>query len=328
MGFCRRVLSVIAASSLSAALAFAQECPPPRQSLDEAWWTGPMLAASAGSLPRGHMLIEPYIFDVSTQGHFDQNGTRRSATHGNDIGTLTYINYGLTDSFTIGLIPTTGYNIITGTPSSTRPEMGDLTLNSQYRLRKYHPGSRIPMMGFNFQETLPTAKFDRLTRASDGFGGGAYTTTLGLYMQQYFWLPNGRILRGRLNTSQSFSGDAKVQDASVYGTSDGFRGSAHPGASFIIDNAWEYSLTKRWVLASDFEYRHDRNTRISGFNLQDPARTVSIHNSGPADVFFVAPAVEYNLNANVGVLLGVRLTPAGRNTSSSITPAIAINFVR
>lgn len=310
---------------LLAITSVAQE--PPRQSLDDAWFTGPMLAASAATLPRGHMLIEPYFFDVSTQGRFDKEGTRRSATHANDIGTLTYINYGLTDSLTIGLLPTTGYNIISGGVDSSRPAFGDLTLNSQYRLRKYHPGSRIPMMSVNVQQTFPTAKFDRLKQMSDGFGGGAFTTNIGLYMQQYFWLPNRRILRGRLNISQAFSGDAKLKDASVYGTDIGFCGTAQPGASFVIDNAWEYSLTKRWVLATDVEFRHDANTWVRGYNDQDPLRTISLRNSGAADLLYVAPAVEYNLNSKVGVLLGLRLTPAGRNASASITPAIAINIV-
>ena len=41
---------------------FAQEA---RQSLDDAWWTGPAVAYSARSLPQGHLLIEPYLFDVS-----------------------------------------------------------------------------------------------------------------------------------------------------------------------------------------------------------------------------------------------------------------------
>ena len=35
----------------------------PRQSLDDAWWTGPLLAAAAGSLPLGHFLFEPYFFE-------------------------------------------------------------------------------------------------------------------------------------------------------------------------------------------------------------------------------------------------------------------------
>ncbi|MBV8805065.1 MAG: hypothetical protein JO042_08460, partial [Sinobacteraceae bacterium] len=35
-----------------------------RQSRDDAWWTGPLLAASPVTLPQGHFLIEPYVFDV------------------------------------------------------------------------------------------------------------------------------------------------------------------------------------------------------------------------------------------------------------------------
>ena len=58
------------------ALASAQESqsPPfvPRQSLDDAWWTGPMLAPSAATLPRGHFLIEPYLYDVIVVGHYDR----------------------------------------------------------------------------------------------------------------------------------------------------------------------------------------------------------------------------------------------------------------
>ena len=35
-----------------------------RQSLSDAWWTGPLVANSAGALPQGHVLIEPYLYDV------------------------------------------------------------------------------------------------------------------------------------------------------------------------------------------------------------------------------------------------------------------------
>src|SRR3569832_216515 len=38
---------------------FAQEA---RQSPDDAWWTGSLVAYSARSLPQGHMLIEPYLW--------------------------------------------------------------------------------------------------------------------------------------------------------------------------------------------------------------------------------------------------------------------------
>jgi len=61
-----------------------QETSPPssvvRQSLDDAWWTGPMLAPSAATLPRGHFLIEPYFYDViaAHSNGFPSNWARSS----------------------------------------------------------------------------------------------------------------------------------------------------------------------------------------------------------------------------------------------------------
>ena len=50
-----------------------------RQSLDEAWWTGPLLASGASTLPKGHVLIEPYLYDAKPFGRFDADGKRHSA---------------------------------------------------------------------------------------------------------------------------------------------------------------------------------------------------------------------------------------------------------
>ncbi len=215
-----------------------------RQSLDDAWWTGPMLAPNATTLPRGHFLIEPYVYDVV-------------GAHSNGFGSLTYVNYGLVDKLTVGLIPTAGFNQVSNGPSSSGIGMGDLTIQAQYRLTKFHEGSWVPTSSVTVQEALPTGKYDRLgDRPSNGLGSGAYTTTLALYTQTYFWLPNRRILRMRFNATQSFSRSVNVEDVSVYGTEAGFRGRAKPGPSSYVDASWEYSVTRRWVLALDATYRH------------------------------------------------------------------------
>jgi hypothetical protein len=140
-------------------------------------------------------------------------------------------------------------------------------------------------------------------------------------------MPNGRVLRMRFNVVPAFSSSVNVHDVSVYGTSTGFRGHATPGASVFVDGAWEYSLTRRWVLALDAVYRHQANTAVTGFNILDPNRSPLQLNSGASDAFQLAPAIEYSWSRNIGVLLGTRLIPAGRNTPATITPAIAINYV-
>lgn len=332
MTFQTTILGTFSLLAMMAGLAVAQQPTTPssvtRQSMDDAWWTGPMLAPSAATLPPGHFLIEPYLYDVTTQGRFDGDGVRRSAPHSNSFGSLTYVLYGLVDKVSIGVIPTVGYNEVSGGPSSAGVGLGDVTLQFQYRLTQFHEGGRIPTTSIAVQETFPTGKYDRLgNRPSDGFGSGAYTTTVALFSQTYFWLPNGRILRMRLNVLPAFSSSANVQDVSVYGTAAGFRGHARPGNSIFVDAAWEYSLTRRWVLALDATYRHQGNTVVTGYDILGPSPARIQLNSGPSDAFGLAPAIEYNWKRNLGVLVGARVIVAGRNTAATVTPAVAINFV-
>ena len=273
------------------------------------------------------MLIEPYLYDVTTQGFYNSTGTKQSVPHVNGFGSLTYINYALADKFTVGLIPVFGYNQVSQGLDSSGPGVGDLTVQAQYRLHLFREGGWIPTTSVNLQETLPTGKYDHLgDRPSDGLGAGAFTTTLGFYTQTFFWMPNGRILRTRFNVTQAFSHSVNVEDVSVYGTSQGFRGQASPGAALLVDLAGEYSVTRHWVLAGDAVYRHQYNTPVTGYNISNPTETIFL-NSGSSQAFALAPAIEYNFTSKIGVILGTRFFPAGKNTFDTITPAIAINMV-
>jgi hypothetical protein len=301
-----------------------------RELLNEAWWTGSMLAQTAATLPRGHVAVESYLYDVSSSARVDARGTRQPTTRSDGFGSLTYAMYGLTDRVMIGLAPVVGYTRVRGGPSSSGVGFGDLTLHAQYRLTQFHEGGRTPTTSLVVQETLPTGRYDRLgDHPGDGIGSGARTTTLGLFSQMYFWLPTGRILRMRLDASRTFPGGVDVSGVSVYGTHAGFRGHAEPGRALAIDLSAEYSLTRQWVLAIDANYQDGGSTRVSGREpvpgSPDPA-AVDL-NSGTARTLYVAPAVEYSWTANLGVLVGVRLTAMGRNGALTLTPAVAINFV-
>jgi hypothetical protein len=289
-----------------------------RQSTDNAWWTGPMLAASPNTLPPGHFLVEPYVFDVRTP-------------HTNGFGSLTYVNYGVANNFTVGLIPTFGFNMLSDGTNSSGIGVGDLSVLAQYRLTQFHQGSWMPTTALVVQEGVPLGKYDKLgSRPSDGLGGGAYTTQLSLYSQTYFWMPNGRILRTRLDISNTFSNSVHVQDVSVFGTGTGFRGHASPGTTQFVDLAGEYSVTERWVLGMDLTFHHGANTRVAGYNVLDLESTPSppsiVFDSGSNDAFGFAPAIEYNWTPKLGVLLGTRIILAGHNSTSSVTPALALNM--
>src|SRR2546429_198922 len=193
---------------------------PAEQSREDAWWTGPMLAPSAATLPQGHVLVEPYLFDVMTDGHFDMHGTRRASAHEHDIGSLSYILYGLTERLSVGLIPRFGFNEPAGAPNSSSVGAGDVSLQAGYGLTRFEDGRLMPAISLVIDETLPTGRYQRLARVSD----------------------------------------------------------------VRADSGSGYSLA-------------------------------------------LAPAIEYNFNSRVGLLVGVRMFVAGRNTTSSVTPAIALNMV-
>src|SRR4029078_7416599 len=85
-----------------------------RQSLDDAWWTGPIVAAGAATLPQGHALIEPYVYDVVTRGRYDSNGNYRDTDTVHSYGSPTYMAFGATAKLHPGLILTFGFTDVDG----------------------------------------------------------------------------------------------------------------------------------------------------------------------------------------------------------------------
>ena len=160
-------------------------------------------------------------------------------------------------------------------------------------------------------------------RPADGVGAGVYSSTLAVYSQFYSWMPNGRILRTRLDFSYTIAGSAPLRDVSVYGTAQGFAGRARPGNSAVLDASWEYSVSRNWVLALDVLYEHDASTHVWGFAS---GAGIDLY-SGPGHSWSLGPAVEYNFNSRVGIIVGTKLSVAGSNAGASIIPVAAVNIV-
>src|SRR5689334_13640604 len=220
----------LAAGALAVVASVAGAQPSPRcgarawrQSPDSAWWTGPMLANSAATLPRGHALVETYLFDVHQASRFDVAGARRPTTRSSTYGFLTYAIYGLADRFSVGLVPTATWTRMAEGENGSGLRFGDLSAMGQYRLASENRCGAMPTLSVNVQETFPTGRYDELgDRPADGVGSGAWSSAFSLYSQKSVWLPNGRILRLRLDLSQTYSRTTTVHGVSVYGTSMGF----------------------------------------------------------------------------------------------------------
>ena len=278
------------------------------QSLDDAWWTGPLIAASAATLPQGHVLFEPYLLDIASRQQ-------------SNYASISFLYYGLTDWLTVGVIPFAGY--VVPKHGNSAAGAGDTEVQAQVRLSKFDAATGMPALSATIRETVPSGKYEHLgDTPAAGLGGGAYITTLGLFGQTYAWMPNGRILRLRLDLFESLPQTADLSDASVYGTPSGFHGKAKLGAAFQANFAFEYSITREWVAACDVIYGVNNAGSVSGLAGNLPL-DYSLGSSRP---WAFAPAVEYNWSGNYGVILGVRYIPQGRDVTASVTPAIGINM--
>ncbi|MBS0395733.1 MAG: transporter, partial [Proteobacteria bacterium] len=168
---------------------------------------------------------------------------------------------------------------------------------------------------------------DRLSGGPDAASGaGVHRTDVSLYAQSL--VPaGGRPLRLRLNLTYSWSDSAAVSGASAYGTPAAFHGRAHPRAAAAADAAFELSLSPRWVLALDVLYQHDDGFLVVG-NVAGPGgATLPLRiDAGPGASWTLAPALECNFSASVGVIVGIKLTAAGRDAPVERVPAAALNL--
>ena len=276
-----------------------------RAAMKDARWTGPLLASNANTLPKGHVYTEPYFFDAISGGDHHP-------------GSSGFYQYGVTDNWTVGMQPFFSW----GAQAHNRDiAIGDFKLLSQVRVSNFTPNHRVPSVSIVTNLVLPTGKYDQLGARKGGHGSGAFAPELGINIQQYFLLGNGRLLRGRINVLHQFPIETNVRDRSVYGTQLGFRGHARPGAKSTLILGAEYSLTKEWVLAFDVEADAWGRAKVRG---RDASGALASETSPKSWNVGFAPAVEYNWSDRAGAILGVWIIPKGHNTATTVIPAIAI----
>lgn len=299
-----------------------------RQSTGDALFTGPLNAANATSLPAGHWNIEPYVLDSIQYAQFDNDWNSSNTQNSHAYRSVTLLEYGFTDRLTIALLPSFGYNDTDGGSSSHGVQLGDMTLRMQYMIHQFQEGSWLPTVGLSYAQGFPIGKYDGLgDHPADGLGSGVLTSTFGLFTQDYFWLPNGRILRARLNFTYTMAdADASVAGVSVYGTGPGFNGQIETGNTFSTDLAFEYSLTRHWAPAIDIVYSHSDGSSTRGTQALNGVTTALRSRSGSSESISVAPAIEYNWNSHYGLIAGADVVVAGRNTAKTVTPQAALNI--
>lgn len=133
-------------------------------------------------------------------------------------------------------------------------------------------------------------------------------------------------MRWRINAGYSIPSSVDVRGFSVYGGGYGTSGVVHPGCFFEFIGALEYQLTQNWVFACDFLYIHGNKTTFGGYPGVTSTGSVATVGKSSNEQFSIAPAIEYNFNADFGVIGGIWATFAGRNAKAFFAPILEFDF--
>lgn len=288
------------------------------------WFTGPLLAPSGETYPKGAVGLEAYLFYTDTYGHFNRRGQR---TH--DVAVYSWnptavLFMGLTSSSDLQFnVP---YYVNERSGQSSRG-FGDVSVILGWQAFRDIPNTWKPALKLSLGETFPTGRHENLNpvlSGTDALGAGAFQTSLGGTFQKLVYFGNQHYLRTRWNLTYTFPSDTRIRGLSAYGGAVNTNGTVDLGEHISTDLGFEYTLTRHWVPALDVLYTNSSSSTFRGI-------TGTTTNGLPAMISLdsryelsLAPALEYNFNSDVGVIAGVWFSVIGREAAEFTSGVLAI----
>lgn len=297
------------------------------------WYTGPIIASTAINVSPGMFNMQPYVYLQNTYAEYNHAGHQRKI-QGNE-GLLQFFNLakaGITKFLDITMTNNLYYNKSGGESSWN---YGDMSVRLGFQLLKGHPKWYIPDMRLVVSESFPSGSYQKLNpnkNGTDGVGSGAYDSQISLNMQFYvyqfkIWPTAGyHPTRFRFSFSYAIPSNVSVEGFNVYGGGFGTSGTVSPGNTFNFVGAFEYSLTQRWVIASDLQITDVQKATFKGNAGSNLGGGGASMGSPSSDSITITPSIEYNINDNFGFIGGVWLPIWGRNSSVFINYVLSFTY--
>lgn len=285
------------------------------------WFTGPIVAPSAHTVPPHHGNVEPYLYFTTVSGFYNENWGSVDTPNFYSLLQQTPVQVGLTSFMDCQVVPQIFYQFTQGEHST---QFGDLPISVGFQLLNDQAGSHRPAIKLSLKAVVPFGKFENLNASklgTDGAGLGSWMPGVGLNFSRIYELPGSHFLAPRLSFGYTVPGPVHISGITVYGGAPDTSGTVYPGNIFACDLAFELTLTRQITFAMDIYYNHLNKTRFSG----NPGFLAQIK-APSSEQFSLAPALEYNWNANIGLIAGVWFTVAGRNSRQFTSGVIALNI--
>ncbi len=278
------------------------------------WMTGPLLAANGKTIPVGHINIEPYTFYSVYPKKF------------RNFETNPVLSVGLTNFLDIQAAFPYDFNWNSGKYTSNNVDYA-LGLGIQVMRQKEH--SWLPDLRITVQEVFPTGKYEHLDPkkfGTDQTGSGSYQTSVGFNFQSVVELYKQHYLRTRLNFIGGTGSNVKVDGLSAFGGNEMSNGKVNIGNSYSADLAFEYSLTQNWVPVFEMLFVTSSATGFAGNPGFTPQGTLETLGGPGGKQLSLAPAIEYNFSANLGLIGGVWFSVTGPPAGQFTTYTLALNY--
>ncbi len=154
-----------------------------------------------------------------------------------------------------------------------------------------------------------------------------YQTTLGFNISKvvwWWWLAHPMAFR--LAQSWNIPATVHVSGYNAYGGGEGTHGKVRLGNGYSADFGYELTLTQRWVFALDVVYEYSQAVTFSGHKGVNTKGAPNVVGGPFNDQLSLAPAIEYNVNENLGFLGGVWFTVWGRNSLDFVSGIVSFTY--
>jgi len=302
--------------------------PPTEDGCVGPWFTGPLLAPAGHTIPPRYINVEPYMFYTVTTGMYDADWKVTNLPNFTSVNFQMLLYIGITKRFDIQFAPQANWN---QTENVSSLEFGDFAAELDYQFIENESHPETPAVKLYLRESFPTGRYQRLDperRLTDSGGSGSFESTLGFVVTATYEFPGCHFLNWRLNGYVTLPTHVDVKGVNTYGGAPNTEANIRPGITWGGIFALQYNITEHWALSVDLEGLYAKATTFKGFagtEIANSSPPIPLGNPSNAS-FSIAPAIEYNFNASVGIIAGAWVTFAGRNTPHFYSGVIAINY--
>lgn len=288
------------------------------------WYTGPLLTPSAHILPPGMFNIQPYLFFTNNSAKYDEHAHSHDIPNLHQLNPVFLLQVGIVD-WMDAVLSTQGL----GNKQSGHSNMnwGDSTASLGFGLLS--ETAYRPALLLSVGESFPTGKYQHLNPKKGGVdatGSGAFQTTLSLNISKVIWWLTLHPMAIRLSQSWGIPAMVHVKGFNSYGGGHETDGKVRLGNSYSADLGYEFSFSQRWVLALDVVYKYSQEIKFSGHKGVDATGAPNVIGGPFSDQLSLAPALEYNVNENLGFIGGVWFTVWGRNSLDFVSGVISFTY--